>query len=566
MSYNLLGKKVRGRFAFPSGVVATNSDTALWMLDHIPQIGAVVGKSTTIEPRLGNREDIFVQPTAFSGWNAVAFTNPGLEDAIAGFQKLKKAYPNDVFMMPQIGESSPDSFAHCIKVFEKSGVADGYEANLSCPHATQGGVALSQPDTVKLVFEAMRGCTDKPLVAKLNASMPDLECLVRAALAGGATAISLINTLPGPNPELKNKFGGLSGPVVFPVLCDTIKKVRGMTDAPLLAMGGIASAADIRQLERLDANLFYEIGTALAEMDSEEIARYFAQLERDLKEGTDLAKNLTDTKKALQYKPFIIKEVIEYNENLRLLKFYEKLDAGTGQFVFVKSGDSRQNEDKKDDEFSKPFSVASDRDGLELVIRKVGKATEQLFTLQKNQVVRIKGPYGKTFSFPESDVVVFVGAGCGIAPIYNAAQHYEGKKIFVLGAKNAKELPYVKEFEEMGEVVVSTDDGSQGYHGFVSDLLADYLLKHELGNISFFNCGPEVAMAKADVVEKQYASPERVFHLIERMTCCGVGICGKCSTPEGHRACVDGPVFGADDFTPGVYTRDKTGKKIIFSK
>ncbi len=77
--YNLLGKEIRGRFGFPSGVITTNSDVTKWMFEHVPQFGFYQGKSTTIEPRAGNREDILVQPAPDSLWNAVGYTNPGLD-------------------------------------------------------------------------------------------------------------------------------------------------------------------------------------------------------------------------------------------------------------------------------------------------------------------------------------------------------------------------------------------------------------------------------------------------------------------------------------------------------
>jgi dihydroorotate dehydrogenase (NAD+) catalytic subunit len=562
MSFNLLGKEVRGQFAFPSGVIATNPDTARWMLENIPQIGAVVGKSTTIEPKEGNREDIFDQPTRNSGWNAVGFSNPGLEETIEGFCELKEAFPAGVFMMPQIGEDSPDKFAYCICEFEKKDAADGYEANLSCGHATRGGIKLSQPETVELVFSAMRRETKKPLVAKVNAGSPELERLVQAAVKGGADAISLINTLMGPHPEMKNKFGGFSGPPIFPVLYDTLKKLRKITQVPMLAMGGLAGASDLKKLEEIDKNLFYEIGTSLAEMSSEEIRLYFQQFERDLKEGTDIARTMTEKKSAFNYRPFIIKDIVELNESLRLFRFYENLSADIGQFVFLKVGDSRNTDEKSDNEYSKPFSVASDKQGLELVIRKVGPATETIFGLSRNNVVRIKGPYGKKVNLPSKDAVVFVGAGCGIAPVHHAALHHTGKRIFIVGARSADEIPYLKQFQQMGETFVSTDDGSMDFHGFVPDLLDKYLKENGSEKLCFFNCGPEIVMKKVNEIEKRYVSVEKIFHLVERMTCCGVGVCGKCSIPNGKRACVDGPVFSAAEFAPGQYTRDKTGKKV----
>ena len=70
-------------------------------------------------------------------------------------------------------------------------------------------------------------------------------------------------------------------------------------------------------------------------------------------------------------------------------------------------------------------------------------------------------------------------------------------------------------------------------------------------------------MAAADRVERRFAPEEDIFHLVERVTSCAIGICGKCSIPNGQRLCIDGPVFTAAEFTPDEYTRDKTGRKII---
>ncbi len=560
--FNLLGKPVRGRFAFPSGEIATNSDTAIWAILNIPQIGAIIGKSTTIKPTLGNREDIFIQPTKNSGCNAVGFTNPGLEETIKGFCEIKEVIKNnDVFLMPQIGESEPESFAYCISEFEKKGIADGYEGNISCGHATKGGIQLSIPQTVYETFAAMRKVTDKPLVAKINAATPNLVELVQAAIQGGATAVSFINTIPGPHPEIKNKFGGYSGKPIFPVLLKTAKLIRNHFDIRMIAMGGIEGADDIRKLEKIDKNMFYEIGTALAEMTSENIVQYFSQLKIDLKEGTNLAWEMTQKKKALQYQPFIIKEIVDLSESLKLFRFYERMDAGPGQYVSLKVGDCR-TANKEDDEFSRPFSVANDKDGLELVIRKVGPATSKIFDLQENTAVRIRGPLGKRFEFPKNATIYFVGAGCGIAPVYHAATHQKGKKIFIIGAKTKSELAYLEQFEQIGEVHTSTDDGSYGYSGFLPQLLEQFLQEKKPIGTYFFNCGPEIAMKEIDRIEKNYTAPARIFHLVERMSSCNSGICGKCSIPNGKRACVDGPVFSAEEFTPGQYTRDKTGKKV----
>ena len=377
-----------------------------------------------------------------------------------------------------------------------------------------------------------------------------------AAAEAGADALSAINTLGGPNPELSNGFGGLSGAAIFPATLDAVSRLRRTVSLPFFVMGGIRGASDIRQLTLIDPGFFYAIGTALGGLDSEEIRDYFHQLEVDLAAGTDLATERTLNRRLMDYRPFTVAEVQQYGESIRLIKFRENIAAGIGQFVFLKVGNA----------MSKPFSVASNVERLELVVRRVGPMTAKAFELKVNDVVRIRGPYGHHEQLPADRPVYFVGAGCGIAPVHHAARKHPGPKRFVIGTVTAGELVYLDALREMGEVSVSTDDGSAGVRGYVSDVLRRALAEQRPERPCFFNCGPEVAMKAVDAVERDYAPPTDIYHLVERMTSCGVGICGKCSVPSGERACVDGPLFSAARFSPAEYTRDKTGKKVYFGR
>ena len=556
--YNLLGKEIRGRFGFPSGVITTNSDIARYMFEKVPQFGFYQGKSTTIEPTVGNREDILTQPTPDSMWNAVGYTNPGLEATVEGFRELREATPPDVFLMAQIGESTEEKFTHSVDAFEQAGdIADGYEINVSCPHAAKGGILIgSNPDSVRSITAASRRATKKPIIVKLNAGVKDFEAIAVAAVEGGANAISAINTLGGPNPELSNQFGGLSGAAIFPATLDAVRRIRRVTSVPIVAMGGIRGAGDIRRLEEIDPSLFYAIGTALGGLNSEQIRAYFELLDRDLAEGTDLATGMTLNKNLMAYQPFVVKEIVAYGDTVRVIKFHERLQAhvDVGQYVFLKVSNTD----------SKPFSVADNRDGLELLVRAVGPMTERACQLKANDVVRVRGPYGHSFSLPEDRTVVLVGAGVGIAPIHYAARNHPGPKRVFVGAVTAEELSYWESFKEVCDVRVSTDDGTAGHKGYIHQLVEKALAEDPVDKPVFLNCGPEVAMKALDAVERKYAPPEDIFHIIERYTSCGVGICGKCATPSGLRSCIDGPAFSAEAFTPGVYERDLTGKKHYF--
>ncbi len=556
--YNLLGKEIRGRFGFPSGVITTNSDVARWMFEHVPQFGFYQGKSTTIEPRAGNREDILAQPTPDSLWNAVGYTNPGLAATIEGFRDLREATPSNVFLMAQIGESTGEKFAHCVAEFDAAGdIADGYEINVSCPHADKGGILIgSDPDSVRSITAATRKATRKPIIVKLNAGVSGLEEIAVAAAEGGADALSAINTIGGPNPELSNQFGGLSGGAIFPTTLDAIARLRREVSLPIIAMGGIRGAVDIRRLEAIDPHLFYAIGTALGGLDSEEVQEYFRLLEKDLDQGTDVATGMTLNRMLMEYHPFVVSEIDVYSDTARVIKFHERLDADVevGQFVFFKVGNTD----------SKPFSVAANQDRLELLVRSVGPMTQKACELNVNDVVRIRGPYGHSFSLPEDRTLVLAGAGVGIAPVHHAAQIHPGPKRIFIGAVTADELIYLDSFRKLGETSVSTDDGSAGYPGYIAELVEKALADESLKDPVFLNCGPELAMRALDEVERKYAPAEDIFHVVERYTSCGIGICGKCSIETGERTCVDGPVHSAVNFTPGHSHRDLTGKKVRY--
>lgn len=551
--FEFLGRALRGRFGFPSGVVATNADVARWMLTHVDSLGFYVGKSTTIEGTAGYPEDILTQPTPDSLWNAVGYANPGLEATLETFRSLRAAVPADVFLMPQIGESTAERFAHCTAAFDALGPAvDGIELNLSCPHADKAGILIgSDTSSVAEIVGAARGATGKPLVVKINAGVPDVLSIARAAVEAGADALSLVNTLGGPNPELSNGYGGLSGRPLFAVLLDTLDRLKRALEVPVIAMGGVRSAADVRRIDAIAPGAPIAVGSTLAELDSAGIVEYFDSLERDLAAGTDDASRIVARKEAVEYRPFVLRSKEMLGPDLALLSFHQPMHARPGQFVFVKTAADE----------SKPYSVASNQGGgLELLVRGVGPASRALAAVQPGSVLRIRGPYGRAFTLPRKAPVVFVGAGCGIAPILRAAQSHVGPRRFALGTRSVSETAFLDRLEALGPVVLATDDGSSGLQGVALDAL-DRLLTEappEPGTV-FYNCGPEIVLSQVDERERQIAPPERIFHVVERITACGIGICGKCATPEGLRVCVDGPVFSAEQFRPMQYSRDKTG-------
>jgi dihydroorotate dehydrogenase (NAD+) catalytic subunit len=323
---------------------------------------------------------------------------------------------------------------------------------------------------------------------------------------------------------------------------------------PVIAMGGLRSAADVRAVDAISPDAPVAIGSALAELDSAGIVEFFRRLEHDLETGDEEADRFLSGKEAPEYRPFVVKSKQMLGPELALISFHEALPARPGQFVFVKTAADQ----------CKPYSVASNENGgLELLVRGVGAASRALAAVRPGAVLRIRGPYGREFALPREAPVVFVGAGCGIAPILRAARSHAGEVRFALGTRSIGETAFLDRLEAIGPVVLATEDGSSGLRGVAVDALHRLLEQEPArpGTI-FYNCGPEVVLAQADEIERTVAAPDRIFHVVERITACGVGICGKCATPEGFRVCVDGPVFSAAQFTPYRYSRDKRGARV----
>lgn len=199
--------------------------------------------------------------------------------------------------------------------------------------------------------------------------------------------------------------------------------------------------------------------------------------------------------------------------------------------------------------------------------KRVGDATTELFHQNKGDMLGVRGPLGKGFSFTGKKIL-FVGGGTGVAcitPAVEKALSQGLKAAVVIGARTKEELFFVDRLKKTGaEFHPATDDGSYGHHGFASDV-AEKLLEKTFFDL-IITCGPELMMKK--VVDLCNEKHIKVQASLERYIKCGVGLCGHCCIGEGLRVCRDGPVFdgktlvGCKDFS--VFKRDATGRKVYF--
>jgi len=220
-------------------------------------------------------------------------------------------------------------------------------------------------------------------------------------------------------------------------------------------------------------------------------------------------------------------------KNCYTLLFDSNISAKPGQFVMIWIPDI--------DEI--PMSVSHIRRGsIGVTVKIVGEATDAFCAMKKGERVRIRGSFGRGFSYRGKKHLIVAG-GVGSAPLLPLAEeliHAGGKVITIVGAKSKDELVLLDEFKALGaDTLISTDDGSFGFHGFASQLLKKKI-EEGLNVDSIYCCGPE-PMIKA---VKEIADKRKILGqaALERLMKCGVGICGSCAINE-KLVCKNGPVF-----------------------
>ena len=234
--------------------VATASGTFGFGSEYAPyidlnQLGALVVKGITLQPRAGNPTPRLVE-TAAGVLNSIGLQNPGVERFIG--ELLPGLACFDLPVIVNIaGDTVQDYGRLAARLDRVSGVA-GLEVNISCPNVKKGGMQFgSDPDMAAEVTRAVKAGTDKTVIVKLSPNVTSIEAVAEKVASAGADALSMINTLLGMaidvksrRPVLGNVLGGLSGPAVKPVAVRAVWQVYRETGLPIIGMGGIITAED----------------------------------------------------------------------------------------------------------------------------------------------------------------------------------------------------------------------------------------------------------------------------------------------------------------------------------
>ena len=238
----------------------------------LDRLGGLVTKAVSREPRAGNRPPRVAE---FRGGmvNSVGLANPGLAAVRADFlpwlaNRLRRAQ-----VLVNVVGFTVEEYADVVSGLDAVPGLAGFELNLSCPNTSAGGIEFgASPDCVRRIVSLCRTRTRLPLVAKLSPVLPDIAGMALVARDAGADGISVVNTLPGllhsetGEVRLGNGSGGVSGPALLPIGVLAAARVVERTDGmPVIGVGGVRSAEDVRQYLRVGAALV-AIGTgALAD-------------------------------------------------------------------------------------------------------------------------------------------------------------------------------------------------------------------------------------------------------------------------------------------------------------
>jgi dihydroorotate dehydrogenase (NAD+) catalytic subunit len=232
-------------------------------------VGAVVLKGTTREPRLGNPPHRIAE-TPMGMLNAIGLQNPGVDKVVD--EILPSLDFGETRFFANVCGSTIDDYAEVTRRFDESAI-DAIEINISCPNIKEGGVSFGNyPDMSARVVEACRKATKKPLIAKLSPNQTDIRANARRCIEAGADALAVINTITGMaidvekrRPIIGNVQGGLSGPAIKPIALWKVRQVyevAGPLNIPIIGQGGITTPQDALEFLIAGATTV-GIGTAL---------------------------------------------------------------------------------------------------------------------------------------------------------------------------------------------------------------------------------------------------------------------------------------------------------------
>ncbi len=232
----------------------------------LEKLGGISCKGITLKKRDGNLSPRIAE-TPSGILNAVGLQNPGVDVFIN--EDLPWLKQQNTVIIANIAGNTHEEYCEMAEKLSETDV-DMIELNISCPNVKSGGVQFGTScKSVGAITSEVRKHCSKPLIVKLSPNVTDIAEIAKSAEAGGADAISMINTLTGmkidintKRPIIRNNTGGMSGPAVFPVAVRMVWQAANAVKIPIIGMGGITKWEDAVEMLIAGASAL-QIGTAL---------------------------------------------------------------------------------------------------------------------------------------------------------------------------------------------------------------------------------------------------------------------------------------------------------------
>ena len=246
MKVNIAGVEFKNPVMEASGTFGSGAEFGEFV--DLNNLGAVVTKGVANIRWPGNPTPRIAE-TACGMLNAIGLQNPGIDVFVNRDIPFLKQYDTKI-IVNVCGKSTEDYLEVVERLADQP--VDMLEINISCPNVKEGGIAFGQdPKSAFAITEAVKKVAKQPVIMKLSPNVTDITEMARAVEAGGADAVSLINTLTGMKIDiykqdfaLANKTGGLSGPAIKPIAVRMVYQVANTVNIPIIGMGGIQSGED----------------------------------------------------------------------------------------------------------------------------------------------------------------------------------------------------------------------------------------------------------------------------------------------------------------------------------
>lgn len=243
---NIAGVELKNPVMTASGTFGSGEEYSEFV--NLDRLGAVVTKGVANIPWQGNPTPRIAE--TYGGMlNAIGLQNPGIDVFIKRDIPFLKKF--DTKIIVNVCGKTIEDYCEVVERLSQEAV-DLFEINISCPNVKEGGIAFGQNSkSVEAITKELKKRAKQPIIMKLSPNVTDITEMAKAAEAGGADALSLINTLTGMKIDiykktfaLANKTGGLSGPAIKPVAVRMVYQAANAVKLPIIGMGGISNTED----------------------------------------------------------------------------------------------------------------------------------------------------------------------------------------------------------------------------------------------------------------------------------------------------------------------------------